>query len=337
MTNPDRVLIILLGAIGDVVRALPLLQRLRAAWPAADITWGVEPPAAPIVAGHPALNRHMVFARSEGISGFRRFLRELHALRPDVTLDLQRLLKSGLASWASRAPVRIGFNYRNSREGNWLFNNRSIPPVERFTSKLGHYLLFADALGAAQVPVTFGLGATEEERARAAELARPAGDRYAAMFLGSTWASRQWFADAAAEVCRGLRARGITPILIGVPSDAAFAAEVEALSDGAVLNLTGKTSLRDVIALAARATVAIGPDSGPMHIAAAVGTPIISLWGATSPKRSAPYGSEHLLIQGEAPCTPCYNKECPIGRVCMQSITGAMVLERVDRSVSDER
>lgn len=334
MTAPDRVLIVLLGAIGDVVRALPLLQRLRAAWPAADITWGVEPAAAPIVAGHPALNRHIVFARREGLAGFRRFARELRAHGPDLTLDLQRLLKSGLASWASRAPVRIGFHFRNSREGNWLFNNRTIPPVERFTSKLRHYLLFADTLGLPQVPVSFGLHASEEEAAHAAELVRPAGDRYAAMFLGSTWPSRQWFAQAAAEVCRGLRDRGIAPVLIGVQSDAAFATEVESLSNGAVLNLTGKTSLRDVIALAARATIAIGPDSGPMHIAAAVGTPIVSLWGATSPKRAAPYGSEHLLIQGEAPCTPCYKKECPIGRVCMQSITGAMVLERVDRSLS---
>lgn len=334
MTEPTRVLIVLLGAIGDVVRALPLLQRLRAAWPTADITWAVEPAAAPIVAGHPALNRHVVFARAEGVAGFSRFFTELRRLQPDLSLDLQRILKSGVASWASRAPTRVGFHYRNSREANWLFSNRYIPPVERFTPKLGHYLLFADELGVPQVPVSFGLRATDEEAARAAALVRAAGERFAAMFLGSTWPSRQWFAGAAAEVCRGLRDRGITPVLIGVPADAAFAAEVEALSDGTVLNCTGKTSLRDVIAVADRATIAIGPDSGPMHIAAAVGTPVVSLWGATSPQRSAPYGSEHLVIQGQAPCTPCYKKECPIGRICMESICAAMVLEKVDRALA---
>jgi lipopolysaccharide heptosyltransferase II len=322
---------VLLGAIGDVVRALPLLQRMRAAWPDAHITWAVEPAAAPIVTGHPALSRVVVFKRHEGVSAFARFLREVRQVEADLSLDLQRLFKSGMASWASRAPTRMGFHYRSSREGNWLFNNRFIPPVERFTSKLGHYQLFADELGLPRVPVSFGLQVTPEEAARAALLLQPAGDRLAVMFLGSTWPSRQWFAEAAAEVCRGLRDRGVAPVLIGVQADAAFSAEVESLSHGAALNYTGKTTLRDVIALASRATVAIGPDSGPMHIAAAVGTPVVSFWGATSPKRSAPYGFEQLVIQGEAPCVPCYKKECPIGRVCMQSITAAAVLERVDR------
>ena len=99
-----------------------------------------------------------------------------------------------------------------------------------------------------------------------------------------------------------------------------------------VTNLAGRTSLRDVIGVLSRATVAVGPDSGPMHIAAAVGTPVVSLWGATSPARSVPVGGEDFVIQGVAPCVPCYRKECPIGRLCMQSITAAAVLERVTRA-----
>jgi ADP-heptose:LPS heptosyltransferase len=113
-----------------------------------------------------------------------------------------------------------------------------------------------------------------------------------------------------------------------------FAREVAAAAKGPLVDCCGKTTLRDVIAILARATIAIGPDSGPMHIAAAVGTPVVSLWGATSPARSAPFGFEQLVLVGDAPCVPCYLKRCPIGRLCMESITPAAVLAKVDAALS---
>ena len=92
-------------------------------------------------------------------------------------------------------------------------------------------------------------------------------------------------------------------------------------------NLAGRTILRDLIGIFQRARAAFGPDSGPMHIAAAVGTPVVSLWGATSAARSAPWGSEAAVIAGAASCSPCYLRRCPIGRVCMQNIGVDTVLE----------
>jgi heptosyltransferase II len=91
-------------------------------------------------------------------------------------------------------------------------------------------------------------------------------------------------------------------------------------------NLSGKTTLRDLIGIFAHARLAMGPDSGPMHLAAAVGVPVVSLWGATSPVRSAPWGSEALVLRGTAACSPCYIRRCPLGRVCMQRITPEEVL-----------
>jgi heptosyltransferase-1 len=331
---PRRVLIVLLGALGDVVRALPLLQRLRAAWPDARIAWAVEPAAAPIVDGHPALNEVIVFARGQGLRAFFPFLQAVRRWRPDLTLDLQRHLKSGVTSWYSGAPRRVGFAWANSREGNWLFNNEHVRPLARFTSKVGHFLSFADHLGAPSAAVEFGLRPSAAELARTAALLDGAGERFAGLFLSSTWPSRQWFAPATAEVCRGLGARGLVPVLIGAPGDVPFAREVALVARTPVVNCTGKTTLRDVIAILSRATVAIGPDSGPMHIAAAVGTPVVSLWGATSPARSAPFGCEALAIVGEAPCVPCYEKHCPIGRLCMETITPDMVLARVDAALA---
>src|SRR5882724_11969806 len=126
----DRILIVLLGAIGDVTRALPLLARVRAGYPAARIAWAVEPRAAPLLEHQPALDTRLVFARGAGPGAFPRFLRAVRAVRADLTLDLQRHAKSGLVSFASGAPVRIGFHRRNAKELNWIWSTHTIDPVE---------------------------------------------------------------------------------------------------------------------------------------------------------------------------------------------------------------
>lgn len=334
---PARLLIVLLGAIGDVVRGLPVAMRLRAAWPKTVIAWAVEPPAEPLVRHHPAVDRVIRFQRQGGVRAFVRFLGEIRSFGADVTLDLQRHLKSGVVSAVSGAPLRIGFHRKNSREGNWLFQTRIIPPVERFTPKVLQFQRFADVLGAPVTPIRFGLRSGPE--ARAAIDARVPGPpvRTAAVLTGSTWPSRFWPARHVASLCRGLRERGLLPVLVGGAAERSFAAEVAEADPGEVVDLVGRTSLEEVVALLERATVAVGPDSGPMHIAAAVGTPVVSLWGATSPARSAPLGYEHLVVRASLPCVPCYRKQCPIGRLCMESITPQRVLRMVDRALDAEK
>lgn len=335
MTMPyERILIVLFGAIGDVVRALPLAMRLRAGWPSAKLLWAVEPAAAPIVERHPALDRIIPFHRPDGARGFARFLRAVRTHRPELALDLQRHLKSGLTSWSSGATTRLGFATTNSREGNFLFNNRHIPPVERFSPKVAQYLAFADHLGIPPAPISFGLHVQPDEEARIAALLSTVQDPFAVLFTGSTWPSRSWFPRPTAILCRELRERGLSAVLVGAASDQPFA-DVVAEAAGDVVNLVGRTSLRDVIGILARAEIAIGPDSGPMHIAAAVGTPVVSLWGATSPARSAPHGSENLVVRGDVPCAPCYLPRCPIGRLCMERIAPEMVLSRVDEVLQE--
>lgn len=331
---PERVLIVLLGAIGDVVGGMPLAQRLRAGWPSTHISWAVEPAAAPLLEGHPAVDERIIFRRGEGAAAVGEFLRAVRDNRPDVTLDLQRHFKSGVTSWASAAPRRVGFHWRNSREGNRFFNNDSIEPVHDFTLKLTHFQRFADRLGVPPAPISFGLASTAGERARVAELLAPAGARFAALYVGSTWPSRQWQPAATAALSRALHARGLGVVLVGGPADTMFADQVLAADPGPVVNGVGRTVLRDVIAVMERAAVAIGPDTGPMHIGAAVGAPVVALFGATSPRRSGPWGWEHLVLRGDVPCAPCYLKRCPIGQLCMESITPAMVLERVEEGLA---
>ncbi len=333
----DRILIVLLGAIGDVVRALPLANRLRAGYPRAHIAWAVEPTAAPILAGHPALDDVLLFERHGGAPALWRFLRRVRRQGFDLTLDLQRHLKSGLVSFASRAPVRIGFHRRNTKELNWLWNTHTIEPVESRGWKLEQYLRFATLLELPEAAPSFDIRLGADEEARVATLVAARSRPFAALFLGSTWESRLWFPEGFAKLADELDRRGLDTILLGGADVTAIAAEVRRLARSAPLDLTAKTTLRESYGILARARVAVGPDSGPMHLAAAAGTPVVSLWGATTPARSAPYGSEDLVLVGRVPCAPCYLRSCPIGRQCMQDITPERVLAQITRVLEARR
>ena len=324
-----RLLIVLPGALGDVIRALPLLGRLRRGHPRAWIAWAVEPPSAPLLAGHPWLDEVLVFDRGRGARVFPSFLRRVRAGGYAVALDLGRSLKSGVIARVSGAPVRIGFGRADGREAGWLFATRHLPGQGPARAKLEQFLAFADALGVPEAPVEFGLAPTPAEVHQAESLMAGLAGPLVAACVGSSCPSRRWFPDRTAAVLRALRARhGASALLVGTAADADFARAVARTLDGGVRDLVGRTSLRQLLALLARVRVAFGPDSGALHLAAALGTPAVSLWGATSALRSAPFGGDALVVTGAAPCAPCFLSTCPIGRVCMQDIAVDTVVAR---------
>lgn len=333
----ERILIVLLGAIGDVVRGLPLANRLRDGYPDAHIAWAVEPRAASVLAQHPALDEVLIFERGGGVRSFLAFLRRVQQEHFDLVLDLQRHAKSALVSFATRAPVRVGFHRRNAKELNWLGNTHSIAPVDPRGWKLAQYLCFADFLELPPLAPRFELTLTAGEEARVTELLTPLRRPFAALFLGSTWESRVWFAERYAAVVDALDVRGLDAVLVGGADVRAIADATVRQSERPPLDLTTRTTLRESYGVLARARVAVGPDSGPMHLAAAAGTPVVSLWGATTPARSAPFGSDDLVLVGRVPCAPCYLRRCPIGRQCMQDITSARVMAQVMRVLSATR
>ncbi|MCK6555377.1 glycosyltransferase family 9 protein [Candidatus Binatia bacterium] len=323
------VVIVLLGAIGDVTRALPLLVRLRRGYPEARLCWAVEPAAAPLLERHAALDSVLVFDRPRGARAFVSFLGAVRRLRADLVVDLQRHLKSGVIGLASGARVRLGFHRRNAREGNWLFNTDHVAPMEHFSSKLRQFLAFGDWLGLPETPIEFGLRLNDAEEAKVERLLANVERPFVAAFVGSSCEARLWFPERTAAVADALAGRGLATVLVGGAGDVGYGVATVQVARSPVVDLTGRTSLRDLIGIFARARAAFGPDSGPMHIAAAVGTPTVSLWGATSAQRSAPWGNEAGVIEGVADCRPCYRKTCPIGRLCMQAITVEAVVERV--------
>ena len=334
--RPERVLIILMGALGDVVRGLCLVDAIKASWPGCSITWVVEPACAALVRLHPRIDRVVVFERSRGLRGVLALRRELSKERYDVTLDLQRHFKSGIFSLMSRASRRIGFNARDAKEGNALFNTEHVPENGERISKVDHYLSFLVPLGIPR-PATLSTGLEGITLARVTapwrdSLRQP----YIGVVLGSSWDSKDWPEAGYAGLLESLVSTGTTTaVLIGDRSRVEMAARLEAGAPEslAVLNLAGKTSLEELVAVLQGAQVCVGPDSGPAHICGAIGTRHVTLFGPTPPVRNAPRGSEDLAIVSAVGCAPCKRRVCPgLGKVCMKLISPEAVVEAIERA-----
>ncbi len=335
--DPRKILIVLHGSVGDVTRALPLAKLLKQGFPGASLAWSVEPVAYPLLQGNPAIDEIILFDRRRWWRSFAPFLAEVRAKRFDLVLDLQRHLKSGIVSWASGAPQRLGFHPADGKEGNGFFNNLHIERYGNSIAKLDHYLKFADYLGIPRLPVEWNFSLTSDERAAVDRHLAQTSGAYAVLFVGTRWQSKQWFAKQMTECAKMLQAdHNLDVLLLGGTADRELARQAMVGVSGRVIDLVGRTKLREAVGLIQRAKIAVGPDTGLMHIAAAVGTPVISLWGATDPERTGPFGFADLAIRGQAPCVPCRQKDCAIGRICMQSITGAMIAAKVAMALRRE-
>ena len=343
VAQPTNILIVLHGAIGDVVRALPLAVRIKKAWPETRITWSVEPIASDILIGHPAIDELLIFNRSGGFKEFRAFQKLVRSKKFDLVLDLQRHLKSGLVSKSSGAPVRLGFHPANSKELNFLFSNRRIDKFPSYFSKIHHYQKFGDLLGLPpSEPLEFGLSFTKEtidnvdSALRAAclvsEAPLPGPEKRVAILLGSSWKSRRWTSDAWAVVCEKIVSEfHALPIFCGSAQDEPQAEEIaRRLKLSEYASVVGRTNLRELGYLLSQVKSAVSMDSGPMHLASAVGTKVVSLWGPTDPRKSAPYGSENLAIQSAIGCNPCWRRECPgLQTLCLSAIPPEVVMLRL--------
>lgn len=331
----NKILIILHGSIGDVTRALALANVIRRGFPRATLSWAIEPACLSLVQNHPAIDEVIVFDRRRWWTDLWPFLRRIRASRFDLVIDLQRHFKSGFISRWSGAPNRLGFNRYDAKELNWIFNNQFIPMLGDSVTKLDHYLQFARYLGLEPGLPEWNIRLAPEEQATVDRLLAGITGDFAVIFVGSRWQSRRLLPGQIAGCARMLHQRfGLAVVLLGGREDQKLAQEAKALGGNESLNLAGRTSLAEAVGVINRANLAVGPDTGLMHIAAAVGTPVVSLWGATSPTRAAPAGFEHLVVQGHADCAPCYLRRCPIGQICMQSIDIEAIAPKVNIALS---
>lgn len=335
-----------------MTRALPLAVRIRRYFKNAELFWAVEPKSYPVIRNHAAIEKTIVFDRPKGFFAYLSFLKQLRAEKFDIVLDLQRHFKSGVTSRATGAKRRIGFSRANSKEFNWLFNNEFIPAVDNFSPKILHYQLFGDALRLPALnPLEFGLKPSRDEvtemEKRLVSYLGQAGLELAnaqtrlALIVGSSWPSRFWSAEHYRELIEKMFKRWkLVSFIVGGPSEEEFAKQIFSnVSTLPAVNLVGKLKLEELATFFSSVGYAFGSDSGPMHIAAAVGIPVISIWGATSPARSAPYNSEKYVIKSDLKCSPCYKRECPgLGMACMLELCPDIVLAQFEKLIEkDER
>jgi ADP-heptose:LPS heptosyltransferase len=336
-------LIVLTGSLGDVARGLPLAGVLKTAGPAVRVSWVVERRWASLVSLCRHVDRIIEFDRAGGGRALLQLLGALRAERYHVALDLQRLFKSGLLARWSGAPRRVGFHPRDSRELNRFFNTEYIAAHGNGVSKLRHYFAFAEHLGLERpARPDFGIDAA----ALAAHWPAALGEStppYVVVAMGTSWPSKNWPPAEAARFCeRILSGTPFSIVLVGNGRTAAANGgsgidrdPVDLAGGGRLVDLRGQTTLPQLAALLAHARLAVGPDTGTGHVAAAVGAPYLGLFGPTDPRRVAPWGSEALAITSPAPCTGCRRRTCATTPDwCMAAITADLVWQRA-REVLD--
>jgi ADP-heptose:LPS heptosyltransferase len=335
-----RLGILRLSAIGDVVHAMPLAMGLRRAYPDARITWVVQTAAAPLLLGHPAVDEVLVFPRRGSVGEWASFLLRLHDCRFDATVDPQGNVKSGMVGLLSLAPIRAGLNVRDCKE--WLnafltsrHGRRPCGPhgVDRAWAAGG-------PLGVERGPDEWGLGATDAEKLEWRGRCRAAGadpdGRLLAVHLTDPEGARSWFPDYWAETVRRAAAEGFQVILNGTAERSGLAKKISCGTG--IHDLTGKDDLRGLLAqldaMAERpGNLLLSPDSGPVHLAVAVGLPVVCLSGPQDPRRTGPRsGGVAVTAWQGLDCAPCVERNCirvPPDRACMRNLRPDLVLERV--------
>lgn len=299
---PERLLLIKPSALGDIVHALPVLHLIRKHWPTTKVTWMVTPGFAPLVA--PLADEVIEFDR-RGMSrwyrsrpefkAFRQLVANLRHRRFDVALDLQGLFRSGFFTRASGAKRRIGL--ASSREGARVFYTEVVLQRPGSVHAVDRLLDAAHHLGLPDEPAVFDFKLTDDERQSIDQLV-PAGP-YAVLLPHATWPSKRWTLEGFADCARALPGRfGLTPIVCGGPEAAPFARAINAPS------LAGRTTLRQLVAVLERASLVIANDSGPTHIAAVLGVPLVAVFGPTDPQHVGPYGRPESVIAADMPAAP---------------------------------
>ncbi|WP_371372144.1 lipopolysaccharide heptosyltransferase II [Sporomusa aerivorans] len=329
-----NILIVKLSAIGDVIHALPVASALKKCFSQARITWIVEPPAYDLLTNNPYIDEIIVFekAKFKSLSGFYQyapaFIKTLRAKQFDLALDLQGLFKSAAISLLSGAPRR--FVYCNAREGSDKVGKRICGPNSQ-----GHvverYFDVVRELGCNITNPEFVINITDEEAAVAAAIAKQAGltleSPYIVLMPGTNWPNKCWPADKFAQLADQLFASNLIPVLVGGNAEKNVISEIAAQTAILPIDISGRTTLKQLAHIIKNARAVVAGDTGPMHLAAALGTPVIALFGPTDPNRNGPYGLGHHVVTIQRDCQGCWQRQCPEGKDCLSDIDVKIVYE----------
>jgi heptosyltransferase-1 len=341
----ERILVVRLSAVGDCVHAIPAVRALRAALPDSHIAWAVDDRAAPLLTGMTEVNEFLVMPRralrgASRLTRWRRlaaFRRQLRQRDFTAAVDFQGLAKSALTAYLSGAPLRVGFpRGEGSREFAWaLYNSRPDIPdsAVHVSEKCLRLLVPLGVSPAVPLPEPRLPGHPAAAERVAAALAGLGLDEkpFAVLNPGAGWSTKLWPAGHYAQLAAGLRGKLGIEVLVSWfgPSEERLAAGICA---GSGARPAPRTDLPELTELLRRATLFVGSDTGPTHIAAALGVPTVALFGAADPMRNRPLGRRVAILCAGLDCSPCWRRSgCPRGGECMSRIRPESVLAAARR------
>lgn len=295
-----RILITRLSAVGDCIHTLPLLCALREHFPNALLAWLVQPVAAPLLDGHPCLDRLITVSKGyiQSPSQLRGLRHRLRQMRFDVVIDPQSLTKSAVAGWLSGAKQRIGFAKPQGREMSLWLNNQLVSPQKDHV--IDRYLELLRPLGISRPSVQYALRIDPVARQTADLVIQKSGMQpgFALINPGAGWPSKVWPAERYGMVAGYLgQVRQLRSLVVWAgDQELEWARQIVELAHGHAV-LAPPTSLTELAALTQAARLMVGSDTGPLHLAAALETPCVCLLGPTQPRHCGPYGLGHVAIQ----------------------------------------
>ncbi len=333
--SPKRVCLIKPSALGDVCNATPAYAALRELWPEARFSWVVNSSLRGLVDDLPGLDEVIPFERKQlrptpqGVASTMKFARELASRRFDLTIDLQGLLRSGLMTLATRAPIRVGLS--DAREGSTQFYTHRIPMPPETTHAVDRLLRVAAAFGADVEEPRFLAAMTDDDLAWADAALRDAPGPLVGLNPGARWITKRWPPEKFAEIGRRAADQfGASLVALGAPEDQPLVdALARTLRPTPILDLSGRTTLPQLAAVSSRLDLLVSNDTGPLHLAVAAGTRTVGLYTCTDPDQNGPYGPDAVSVRTKVACAASYLQKCPT-RHCMEELT----VERVWRAVA---
>lgn len=312
--------------VGDAVLAIPAMKAVREKYPEAEITLLVRPWVAGVFTAAPFIDKVWSEPRPAGIGDWLRISRSIREKRFDLALLFPNSFESAAMMFLGRVPQRVGY----ATDGRSMLLTKSVRPSTEKRHQVHYYLDLAGLVSATTRP-SIEIEATPEEKSNARRLLASSGiaadRRFLVLNPGAAYGSaKRWGEDRFAEAGDTLAAEWGTDVaIIGSETERSIAERIRDLMRSRVVVLNGKTSLETLIGVIAESSLVLTNDSGPMHIAAALGVPTVAVFGATDHVATGPYGARTTIVRESVDCSPCMLRECPIDHRCMTRVSASAV------------
>ena len=335
-SNVHRILVRTPNWIGDAVMTTPAMAAIRYTFPDTEISVLAKPAIAELFQSHPACDRIIIFDKSnghKGIKGLWRLTRELKQLQFDIAILMQNAFQAAAITFLAGIPIRAGYRTDGRR---WLLNyGVPVGSKERQLHHVDYYFNMVKALGIMGPSKHLTLECTKQEFAWSQDIFGQ--QKYAVIAPGATYGSaKKWKPERFAAVADSLGSQfDLKIVFIGDQGDQATGNQVTAQMQSQPINLIGKTSVRQMLAIISNSRLMVTNDSGPMHVAAAFNTPLIAIFGPTDRQTTSPQSKNARMVYQPLDCVPCLRRHCPTDHACMEAVTVDEVLTAANKLMSE--